>query len=125
MKLIREGMEDYEYLHMVDPALAKQVTDSLFPTAYDCARSPGELESARDQLFAALDQPLPDMSTSTTGDGGANADMSIAVEGPGFEPSGCDCRMGGRERVSWGAVLLLISFLVFSRRGRRAPCPRR
>ena len=60
--MIREGMEDYEYLKKVsdlgDPAFAKAVADSLFPNAYSTgARSSTDTQAARTaQLMAARAQ---------------------------------------------------------------------
>jgi hypothetical protein len=52
LKMIREGMEDYEYLKLVsdlgDPGFAKGVADSLFPTAYSTgARYPSDTQALR------------------------------------------------------------------------------
>ncbi len=93
LKLIREGMEDYEYLTMVaktNPALANSVADGLFPTAYECAKTPADLEAARDQLFSVLDVPLP----SDASDGGAPEDAS--------SPDGGDAGEGGAHAVEGG-----------------------
>jgi hypothetical protein len=91
LKLIREGMEDYEYLVLVekkDAALAKSVVDGLFPTAFDCAKSPAELEAARDRLFAALDT-VPAADAGPTSDAGGGGDA-------GFPPDGaCNCSDAG------------------------------
>ncbi len=59
--MIRDGMEDYEYLKKVsdlgDPAFAKQVVDSLFPTASSTGNvTPEALQSARAQLAARIVQ---------------------------------------------------------------------
>lgn len=55
LKMIREGMEDYEYLKRVaalgDPGFARAIADALFPTAYSTgARSAADVMSARQQL---------------------------------------------------------------------------
>ena len=108
MKMIRDGMEDYEYLTMVakkDAHLATSVAAALFPKAYDCAKTPAELEAARDRLFAALDvpppaddggAPMPDAGVGadgggTGGDGGANGGSN----GTGGGPSGDSGQSGG------------------------------
>ncbi len=86
LKLIREGMEDYEYLAAVartNPGLAKSVADALFPSAYDCHKTPDQLEAARAQLFAALD-------LATTGDGGAGPGPDGGMEAGGMAPGGGD-----------------------------------
>ncbi|HVY49114.1 MAG TPA: glycoside hydrolase domain-containing protein, partial [Minicystis sp.] len=50
MKMIREGIEDYEYLVLAskkDAKKAKQIANDLFPHTYESAKSPAELEAAR------------------------------------------------------------------------------
>jgi hypothetical protein len=67
MKLIREGMEDYEYLVLVaakNSDLADSVANGLFSHSYDSAKSPEQLESARDALFAVLDSPVSSLERS-------------------------------------------------------------
>jgi hypothetical protein len=55
LKMIREGMEDYEYLRLVaehgDPAFAKSVANALFPTMRSTGSVSGnELMAARAAL---------------------------------------------------------------------------
>src|SRR5207248_2481720 len=89
LKLIREGMEDYEYLVLVekkDPTLAHSVADGLFPKAYDTHKTPDELEAARDKLFAALDSPVSPGDAGTdggVGDGGGPDGSPDGDVGPG------------------------------------------
>ena len=62
VKMIREGIEDYEYLKMVakqNRAKAKRIARDLFPHAYSCRRSPEALARARRKLFELLDQRAP------------------------------------------------------------------
>lgn len=57
MKMIREGMEDYEYLRLAaqrDRARTEAIAKALFPRTYQCAKPPEELENARRQLFALI-----------------------------------------------------------------------
>ena len=93
MKLIREGMEDYEYLAMVaktNAALATSAAAGLFPKAYECAKTPAQLEAARDQLFAALD-----VAVSPTRDGGIGSpDGGVTGDG-GVGSGGGDASTGG------------------------------
>jgi len=59
IKLIREGMEDYEYLTLLarrDSAAARAIAASLFARAYDCAQPAAKLEAARNKLFELLDR---------------------------------------------------------------------
>lgn len=54
MKLLRDGMEDFEYLNFLrSRGLASQaqaIATSLFPAAYDTARSDAQIQAARKQL---------------------------------------------------------------------------
>jgi hypothetical protein len=54
LKMIREGMEDYEYLKKVsdlgDPDFARQTASSLFPNAYTTDVKPEDLMAARAKL---------------------------------------------------------------------------
>jgi hypothetical protein len=59
MKMIREGMEDYEYLNLVakkDHSKALEIAKNLFPHTYESDQSPEELQRARDLLFEILDE---------------------------------------------------------------------
>jgi hypothetical protein len=63
LKLLREGMEDYEYLKRVsdlgDPGFANTIADSLFPNAYSSgARSSADTEAARTIDLMAARQRL-------------------------------------------------------------------
>jgi hypothetical protein len=92
MKLIREGMEDYEYLVLAakkDPALARSVAEGLFPKAYESARKPAELEAARHKLFLLLDEPLP-----AAVDGG-RATLDAGLRDDAVEPTSTPDRAAG------------------------------
>jgi len=83
LKLIREGMEDFEYLVQVaakDATLAQSVASGLFPSAYDCHKTPDALEAARDKLFAALDSPVAPGDAGTDGGVDAGHDGSVATD---------------------------------------------
>jgi hypothetical protein len=128
MKMIREGMEDYEYLAMVqktNAALATSVASALFPKAYECAKTPAALEAARDQLFAALDvavTPSGDGGTSGDGggspDGGANGDGGIGGGDPSGGPQNGDtatdsgCALAAGDDGSRGGLALLAGAIV-------------
>jgi hypothetical protein len=124
IKLIREGMEDYEYLVQaaaIDDAKTRQIALGLFPTPYQCNQPVAAFENARDQLFAMLDKPLP------PGDGGPKGDGSFLEAGDdagttGGEGGGCGCTTSGDVGMQglWlGAIALAI------RIGRRASRRRR
>jgi hypothetical protein len=54
LKMIREGMEDYEYLKRLadagDPSLAKAITEAVFPNAWTTDVSPDDLMIAREKI---------------------------------------------------------------------------
>jgi hypothetical protein len=58
LKLIRDGLEDYEYLlHLARngaAAKAREIAASLFPKTYEAARSDAEVQAARRQLGALV-----------------------------------------------------------------------
>jgi hypothetical protein len=58
LKMIREGMEDYEYLKALadagDAALAREIADGLFPNAYTTDARPADLMAARARIAARL-----------------------------------------------------------------------
>ncbi len=141
MKLIREGMEDYEYLVQAakkDSAKAHQIASTLFPHPWDTHKTAADLENARNELFDMLDTPGTGGSggaggsggTSGTGgattggsggiDGGAAAGGSSGSAGksPGSSKSGgCGCRTAGGPTpgdASW--LLFPLAWLVVRRR---------
>jgi MYXO-CTERM domain-containing protein len=115
MKLIREGMEDYEYLVMaskLDASKVRQIALALFPTPYQCNQPASALESARAQLFAMLD-----VTTNPPADGGPVGDGGPTTGGAN---GGCACRAGepgSSSRVALGATIGL--FVLAIRRRRR------
>jgi hypothetical protein len=140
LKLIRESMEDFEYLVQVEaknPTLAHSTADGLFPKAYDCHKTPDQLEAARDALFAALDSPVapgdagPDASPGDGGghdgggtDGGSKdggggdgspvGDSSSGDGGPttnganGDESGSCGCETPGARDETFDVALLVV-----------------
>ncbi len=122
IKLIREGMEDYEYLVQaaaIDPNKTRQIALALFPTPYQCNQPATALESARDQLFAMLDKP-----GSTGGDGGGtNVDGGTggdAGTNPSGGSSGCGCTTAGSASTNGVLVALGALALAIVRSGRTA-----
>jgi uncharacterized protein (TIGR03382 family) len=115
LKLIREGMEDYEYLKILadsgDEAFAREVADGLFPTAYETEVPAERLLAARERLARRIvEQGL----ASEPGDPGppryeaGGAPLATGIP-PG--PSGCG---------STGATgLLALLGLAALARGRR------
>ncbi len=149
MKMIREGMEDYEYLALVakkDPAKAKAIADGLFPHTYDSAKPPKALEDARHQLFVLLDSPTTpgdagptDGGPGTDGgatdsgltpdggpsiDGGPGTDGGIVDDsgsggGSPTDSSGCGCALPGGVSPSGFGVFALVGLALSLVRRRR------
>jgi MYXO-CTERM domain-containing protein len=127
MKMIREGMEDYEYLTQVaaiDPKKAKDIANALFPHTYESAKSPADLEAARDQLFAILDKPgsSSSSSSSTTSSGstssGAGGGATTGGDSATGDGGGCSCSTS-RSSSAGGAALALIGVALLARRRRQ------
>jgi hypothetical protein len=105
MKAIRDGMEDYELLHLAsqlglhDKALA--IAQGVFPKTYLATSTPAALESARGQLAALILQALtpppgpdggsggpPDGGSGGPPDGGSGGtDGGVADAGTGGDPN--------------------------------------
>lgn len=129
MKMIREGMEDYEYLVLAakkDAAKAKTIADALFPKSYESAKTPEAVESARHQLFLMLDEPTTPGSDAGITDGGTTTDGSVgsdAATTPASESedSGCGCRTTrATSNAPWLLGLLLLTGRADRARRRRA-----
>ncbi|MBS2033078.1 MAG: DUF4091 domain-containing protein [Deltaproteobacteria bacterium] len=92
LKLIREGIEDYEYLKMLsdlgDGAWAQQQAAALFPSAGDASSvDPNELYAVREAIAQRIDSHMvqattsTSTSTSTTGTTGAVTTSTTATGG--------------------------------------------
>jgi len=109
MKMIREGMEDFEYLKALSDvggaAEAKQIAEQLFPHAWQADAKPADLMAAREKIALAIlahtNKPIP--SSALTGAG--------AGDGAGGGGCGSTGQRGGLL-----AVLLVPVALVFRRR---------
>jgi uncharacterized protein (TIGR03382 family) len=79
LKMIREGMEDYEYLKLLsdsgDEALARQIADGLFPNAYSTEQSPAALMAARERIAKRIIELTGGATggSSVTGNGGVGS----------------------------------------------------
>jgi uncharacterized protein (TIGR03382 family) len=91
LKMIREGMEDYEYLKILsdlgDAALAKEVADGLFPNAYSTERSPELLMAARERIAGRIVELMPP-GGATTGPGSGPTDSSTPLGEDGASDGG-------------------------------------
>ena len=108
MKAIRDGMEDYELLHlaaslgMKDQAL--KIAASVFPKTYQATATPAQLESARAQLAALIlsaQAPAPGGGA----DGGTVADAGSTGSTDAGSPGSADAGTGtGGTSADGGAV---------------------
>jgi uncharacterized protein (TIGR03382 family) len=124
LKMIREGMEDYEYLKLLsdagDEAFAREVADALFPNPYSTEVAPATLMAAREKLARRIvelgatapapdGEPLPLPPPPPAGDGGTAG----AGAGDGLPAVRAGCASGG------GASLLALAGLAAALRLRR------
>jgi len=137
LKLIREGMEDYEYLHLLcdlgDCATARDEASTLFPAPYEVtAVSPDDLLAARSRVADRIEEILQGNvqddiefvdGGATTDDGGAGGPDagggSGTCEGDDCNVTGCGCDTSGPGAALAGLVLALLA-LLSARRSRRA-----
>ncbi len=149
LKLIREGMEDYEYFKALadagDPAMADAEAAALTPAAYQNETDPAKIDAARHRIALRIEQLTgqtpPPMGGAGAGSGaqnggGASGDGSgvggngATTGDTGATPpattaagghSGCSMSPGGRgPLVTPFAVALLASVgFVVTRRRRR------
>ncbi|HEX9051378.1 MAG TPA: glycoside hydrolase domain-containing protein [Anaeromyxobacter sp.] len=91
LKMIREGMEDYEYLKLLsdagDPQMARRVARALFPSASATDVDPAKLMATREAIAARIleltgkDAPRDGVAGGCTGGGGTGGLALLAVPG--------------------------------------------
>jgi hypothetical protein len=96
LKMIREGMEDFEYLKRLadagDPALAKAITEAVFPNAYTTDVSADDLMIAREKIANRILE-LTGKTTTVAGVSGAptgTGDVLAGLPSGGDDSSGDD-----------------------------------
>ncbi|HET8541761.1 MAG TPA: glycoside hydrolase domain-containing protein [Anaeromyxobacter sp.] len=100
LKMIREGMEDYEYLHILegagDGAFARQIADGLFPNAYSTEVAPEALYAARAALADRIVALGAGGDPGPGGGGGPTPPPRPPGDAPGIVPieSGCASASG-------------------------------
>jgi hypothetical protein len=118
LKMIREGMEDFEYLKMLsdlgDSATAKQVAQKLFPHPYQSDAKPEDLMGAREAIARKI---LTLTGKSVPPEGASVSSSSVAQ----FEylMTGAGCGSSSTSRTGAGLVSLLIAPLALAWRGLR------
>ena len=126
MKMIREGMEDYEYLKLLsdlgDAAGAQQIAQQLFPHAWQADVKPQDLMAARETIarrILALGHkaaPAPVAAATTSGAAQAPADPQLAALVGAS--SGCGASTGHRGGLLT-AVLVPVALVLHRLRRRR------
>jgi len=148
MKMIREGMQDYEYLHELvklgDSAFATLELGKVVTNAGDFTSDPAVLEQARLDMAAEIEKDLKVSSDGGSGDGGPSRDGGVGQDsgtrdgGARADASapdggsssggggGCGCRVTRSASPCSSAVFFLgIACLAGQiRRSRRASIPR-
>ncbi len=117
LKMLREGMEDFEYLKLLsdagDPLLAKQIVTALFPNAWT-QPAVSDLLAARERIAARILEltgkpPAADASASAGGGGGSGpvlGSSSAAASGGVTAPAGSGCSAGSAPEALAGLGLL-------------------
>jgi hypothetical protein len=120
LKMIREGMEDYEYLRALsdagDPEGARQIARQLFPTAYSTEVDPAALMAAREAIAVRI--------LALTGKAAPQGAAVVGAGGGGGAGGGC----GSGGGFGGGALLALPVVLLMAlarRRGSAAGVARR
>jgi hypothetical protein len=118
LKMIRKGMEDYEYLKLLsdlgDPTLAHEIADGLFPNAYSTDQSPQDLMAARDRIARRIvELSAGNPAAGTLSKPGTTASPATATGSAGAEGGG-GCNAGG------SGGLIALAGLASALRRRRA-----
>jgi len=127
MKMIREGMEDYEYLKLLSDAGgaadAMRIAEQLFPHAYQTDAKPADLMAAREaiarQILALTRKPVPPPGAAASAGGVASFGSSAAAAVAGA--SGCGSTGSGGGLLT----LVLAPGALLRRRPRRGRSGRR
>ncbi len=90
MKMLREGMQDYEYLNLLtklgDGAFAQMELGKVVTSAGNYTQDPGVLEQARLEMAAEIEKDMG--TTSDAGPGGGGDAGMTSDGGPGGGPDG-------------------------------------
>jgi hypothetical protein len=141
LKLIREGMEDYEYFKALadagDPAMADAEAAALSPKAYTNMTDPAQIDAARHRMALRIEeltgQTPPPMGGNGAGAGGNGSGSGDGTGGNGASndtPAGASaptsghggCSVAGTHTTSVTPLALLFGALLIvgARRRRRA-----
>jgi hypothetical protein len=121
LKLIREGMEDYEYLHLLESlgggATAQAAAQALFPAAFETDSGIDALYQTRSQLADAIEALQPKGTGAIAVEGPVGI-VTGSSAGPG-QSSGCQAVPG--RHADAPLVLLMLAGLALVRARARRP----
>jgi hypothetical protein len=134
LKMIREGMEDYEYLKLLTDAgggdEAQAIAKELFPHAWAADQEPGALMAARDAIAQRILARTGKAVVAAAGTAQGSAAGAAGVTAAGVPVvrralivGGCAASPGHHERGHLALLLIPAAFLWRRRRGRRAAAP--
>ena len=122
LKMIREGMEDYEYLKLLsdlgDAADAQAIAKQLFPHPWQSEVKPQDLMAARAQLAQLIVARSPKASTASTAATAATSSSTGSTAVTTAAAGGSGCAAGG-GRAGLVSALAAPLALAFRRRRRR------
>jgi len=123
LKMIREGMEDYEYPKLLSDlggaADAKQIAEQLFPHAWATDQRPEDLMAAREvlarKILALAGKSSPPAVISAASGASVPATTNASAGSAGAVASGCGSTGHGAGLLA----LLLVAAALLARRARR------
>ncbi|GEJ59342.1 DUF4091 domain-containing protein [Anaeromyxobacter diazotrophicus] len=126
MKMIREGMEDFEYLKLLaslgGASDAKSIAQQLFPHPWQSEAKPADLMAAREALaqkiLAASGKPAQPTGTGTGGGSGSGSGGSTNLSAGGAGGGGCGTA-AGQPGGLLGLALIPFALVLQRRRARR------
>ncbi|MBF5044207.1 DUF4091 domain-containing protein [Aggregicoccus sp. 17bor-14] len=139
LKLIRQGMQDYEWLKLVegagDAAFARSVARSVVPAAYRVGDDGAAFDTAHAQLVAryqvlAPNPPAPSTDPAPAGGGssgspGTSTEAPEALNADGTPVAAAGCSSTGSAGLPAAALALLALGALGRRRRQRALAPAR
>src|SRR5262249_9266267 len=123
LKMIREGMEDYEYLKLLadsgDVAMADAEAAALSPHSWQNQTDPAAIDAARHRIAVRI-EPLTGQTPMDSGGTGGNAPADGTGGNGGGGSHGCSYAAGVRPIVTpLSLVLVALGVLGWMRRRRQ------
>jgi hypothetical protein len=117
MKMIRDGMEDYELMNLAKSKglgdQAKQIAQGVYPKTYQATSTPAAIDGARAELAGLIlhamgkDSSSSNVATTASGaNGGSSGGNTASTASSALASSGGGCSTSGMQQC-WFAVPLI------------------